>query len=187
MKINGFILLLPLFFLNYCGESLTVAEIEKGQRLETAKETSVNEFFIKRMSNKTRKTESISWQILFKTSEFVYYGFPKSKSENNESRTLDSLFKVNRKALETIFPGYETISGESVGYNLYLAIEEYKKKTDSSAFEIASLSWNAALTDENIFLTVTCIIKSSNKQVQEKFLIEFDKKTFDILKTRKMD
>lgn len=169
-----------------CGRIIKVSEIEKGQNLETASENSVNEFFIKRMSNKTRKTEAISWQILFQNNEYVYFGFPKQKNETDEIKTITELFKVKRSELLEQFPGYETITGESVGYNLYIAIEEYRKKTDTPPFEIASLSWSAALTKDSIVLTAICQIKSGLNTNTETYWIEFDKKNFNLIQVKKI-
>lgn len=170
-----------------CGRSILVSEIEAGKNLHLAVSTSVEEFFVKRMSNKTRKTDAIAWQILHQTEEYVYYGFPKQKSDDNTvSKAVEQLFKVNKQELAGRFPGYESITGESVGYNLYLAIEEHRKTLTKNQFEITALTWSAVLGEKSIEITATCQVKFEKAIATEKYVIDFDKKSFVLLAVKKL-
>ena len=47
--------------------SMNSADIRKGEYLERAKETSVDDFFEKRMQNRIKKVLGANWEILFES------------------------------------------------------------------------------------------------------------------------
>jgi hypothetical protein len=100
--------LIPLFLLFQC--SMNSADIRRGEYLDKAKETTVEDFFEKRMENRIKKVQGANWEILFESNEFIFFGFP-FIAIFREGTFLEEFFKVNRLTLETEFPNYKKFDG----------------------------------------------------------------------------
>ncbi len=89
---------------------MTAQSIRKGEHLERAIETPVEDFFVKRMKNKIKKTNFGNWDILFKDDSYVYFGFPLLRFFG-ESPIVEILYKTDKLKLEEKFPMYQKFDG----------------------------------------------------------------------------
>lgn len=90
-----------------------VAEVRQGRHLETAEESSVQEFFQRRMNNRLKKVLGYNWEIYFRTNEWLYYGY--TKGHKKPKQHVEQVYKVKRTPLEKDFPGFAAITGQQIG------------------------------------------------------------------------
>jgi hypothetical protein len=89
---------------------MTAQSIRKGEHLERAIETPIDDFFLKRMKNKIKKTNFGNWDILFKDGSYVYFGFTVLRFFG-ESPIVEVLYKTDKLKLEEKFPMYQKFDG----------------------------------------------------------------------------
>lgn len=171
-KISRFVLGCILLFFVQC--SIKSADIRKGEYLERAKETTVEDFFQKRMKNKIKKVMGANWEILFESSEFIYFGYPLI-SFFREETFVEELFKVNRNQLESEFPTYKRYDGIEMKIICNATMVGYKKSSPKQNF--VSIECSSNLERDYILMNATLNYKIGDNQNQkEKYLIQFDKK-----------
>lgn len=142
-----------LFLLSCAGTAqMNVAEIESGHGLERARESSVAEFFERRMSNKPRKANVGSWEILHTTDDFVYYGYPVFASLLSGARGVEILYRVDRKALSTGFPGYAQVTGLQIKSALFDALQN-----ENCELRDVQAHWKTKLEKDRIIVAISCV------------------------------
>lgn len=158
-----------LFLVIQC--SMSSADIRKGEYLNRAKETSVEDFFEKRMQNRIKKVLGANWEILFESSEFVYFGYPLI-SFFREGTFLDEFFKVSKPQIELDFPPYKSFDGIFMKKVCYDSVSEFKKANQN-----VSIDCRAKLERNQILIHANLRFKTDENQYKiEKYRIEFDKK-----------
>lgn len=141
-----------LSFLTCVGAGrISVSEIESGRDLERARPSTVIEFFERRMSNRPRKANVGSWQILHATEDTVYYGYPVFANLLSGSRAVDALYRVDRSLLASEFPGYARITGLEVKSSLYDAL-----KKEKCELRDVQANWKVNLEQSRIRVEVPC-------------------------------
>ena len=151
--------------------SMNSGDIRKGEYLERAKETSVDDFFEKRMQNRIKKVLGANWEILFESTEFVYFGYPLI-SFFREGTFLDEFFKVKKVQIELDFPSYKNFDGIEMKKLCYESMNEFKQVNRYPSTDCkAKLEINRILVYANLSHKV-----EQNQYKTEKYLIEFDKK-----------
>ncbi|HMV42602.1 MAG TPA: hypothetical protein PK079_24345 [Leptospiraceae bacterium] len=153
--------------------SINSADIRKGNHLEKAQETSVEEFFERRMKNRTKKVIGANWEIFFESEDFVYYGYP-LVSFFREGTFVDEFFKVNRTKLQNDFPAFHEFDGIKLRNLCYDSLAEYSRSTNDSLFQ--SFNCKAFLEQESIEIFADLTFKKENQYKIEKYKIIFDKK-----------
>ena len=167
--------LIPLFLLFQC--SMNSADIRRGEYLDKAKETTVEDFFEKRMKNRIKKVQGANWEILFESNEFIYFGFPVI-AIFREGTFLEEFFKVNRENLETEFPSYKKFDGIEMKERCFELLGA-KRKSLSGGLPY-SFECTATLEEKSFLVTGNIIFRQQDGKVKtEKYLIRFDKRTLN--------
>lgn len=172
-------LILP--FLIQC--SMNSADIRKGEYLDRAKESTVDDFFARRMKNKIKKVMGANWEIFFESEEFVYYGYPLI-SFFREGTFVDEFFKVDKNLLQLDFPSYKKFDGIELRRTCYESLAEYRRSTKESLFQ--SFNCTASLEKDFILIQADLFFKNENESTVEKYLIKFDKKNLKNISISKM-
>jgi hypothetical protein len=175
--------LIPLFLLFQC--SMNSADIRRGEYLDKAKETTVEDFFEKRMENRIKKVQGANWEILFESNEFIFFGFPVI-AIFREGTFLEEFFKVNRLTLETEFPNYKKFDGIEMKERSFEILRE-KINTNIGGLS-HSFECSATLDEKSILVTGSILFRQQDGQVKtEKYLIRFDKRTLNKESITKLD
>lgn len=121
-----------------CGGGGTDATvIQRGSELANARQSSVDEFFQRRIHNQVRKANVGYWVILFQDEEWVYYGRPRFRfAIFFEQRVVDDLYRVRRRELARDFPGYRLITGLEMRPYLYPSIMRHVRAVNPGARDL---------------------------------------------------
>ncbi len=103
------------------------------------------------MSNRPRKANVGSWQILHLTEDSVFYGYPVFTNLLTGSRGVDVLYRVDKQALQSKFPGYARLTGIEMKFALYQGVSQAKCDLPD-----VQSKWKAELRDGVIVLEVHC-------------------------------
>ena len=151
------------------------ADIRRGEYLDKAKETTVEDFFAKRMHNRIKKVQGANWEILFESEDTIYFGYPLIQLFR-EGTFLEEFFKVNRLKLEADFPSYQKFDGIDMKSKCHELLGE-KIKTNIGGLS-HSFECSATLEEKSILVTGNILFRQQDGQVKtEKYLIRFDKRT----------
>lgn len=118
-KLISFLRILIIALVAGCATGrYAVDETRNGQDLGQAIETSVDDFFEKRMTNDSSGKPEFQrrWNILYEDGDYVYFGFTQHEFENRDVPigNFDKLYRVTRQGLEAQFPRYGEIQGYHV-------------------------------------------------------------------------
>ena len=161
------------------------ADVRRGEYLDKAKETTVEDFFEKRMKNRIKKVQGANWEILFESENFIYFGYPVIQIFR-EGTFLEEFFKVDRFKLETDFPSYKKFDGIDMKSRCFELLRE-KIKTQIGGLS-HSFECSANLEDKSILVSGKILLRQENDQVKtEKYLIRFDKRTLNKESITKLD
>jgi hypothetical protein len=128
-----------------------VSDVRVGRHLETAEESSVQEFFQRRMENRLKKVLGYNWEIYFRTDEWLYYGY--SKGHKKPKQYVEQVYKVKRTLLEKDFPGFSAITGQQVRRAVGQTIEKKFPLGEYSTL-VQDINWKATLVDNAIQINV---------------------------------
>lgn len=92
-------------------DKLIVTKIKQGAQLAHAQETSVNDFFQKRLNNKIRKAKIGAWHILYENDVWIYFGYPKFGGLLDDAQYIDTLYRVKKEELSLKLPSYQRFEG----------------------------------------------------------------------------
>ncbi len=150
------------------------ADIRNGEYLEKAKETTVEDFFEKRMQNKIKKVQGANWEILFESNAYTYYGYPVI-ALFREGTFLEEFYKVDRATLESKFPSYKKFDGIEMKKICKDALGEIRKTNASTLSH--SFECSASLVEVKVILVNGIILYryEDGTTKSEKYLIRFDK------------
>lgn len=162
-----------LFLLFQC--SMNSADIRRGEYLDKAQETTVEDFFQKRMKNRIKKVQGANWEILFESEDYIYFGYPLIKIFR-EGTFLEEFFKVDRLKLESDFPTYKKFDGIEMKRRCFELLGDQRKSVEGGL--PYSFDCNASLEEKSILVNGIIIFRQEKEQVKtEKYLIRFDKRT----------
>jgi hypothetical protein len=157
--------------------SMNSADIRRGDYLDKAQETTVEDFFEKRMKNRIKKVQGANWEIFFESEEFVYFGYPLI-AIFREGTFLEEFFKVNRIKLETEFPTYKEFDGIFMKKICYELLGE-KQKSIAGGLPY-SYDCSASLEEKSILVSGKILFRQQDGKVKtEKYLIRFDRRTLN--------
>ena len=177
------ILTFILFLLFQC--SMKSADVRRGEYLDKAKETTVEDFFEKRMKNRIKKVQGANWEILFESENFIYFGYPVIQIFR-EGTFLEEFFKVDRFKLEADFPSYKKFDGIDMKSRCFELLREQNKTQIGGLSH--SFECSANLEDKSILVSGKILLRQENDQVKtEKYLIRFDKRTLNKESITKLD
>jgi hypothetical protein len=163
-----------LFLLFQC--SMNSADIRRGEYLDKAKETTVEDFFAKRMQNRIKKVQGANWEILFESEDTIYFGYPLIQLFR-EGTFLEEFFKMNRLKLESDFPSYKKFDGIEMKDRCFELLGEKRKSLEGGGLPY-SFDCSATLEEKSISVTGNIIFRQTDGKVKsEKYLIRFDKRT----------
>jgi len=161
-----------LFLLFQC--SMNSADIRRGEYLDKAKETTVEDFFVKRMQNRIKKVQGANWEILFESEDTIYFGYPLIQLFR-EGTFLEEFFKVSRLKLESDFPSYKKFDGIEMKDRCFELLGEKRKSLEGGGLPY-SFDCSATLEEKSISVTGNIIFRQTDGKVKsEKYLIRFDK------------
>gem|GEM_PF-2419631 len=164
-----------VFFLFQC--SMKSADIRRGEYLDKAQETTVEDFFEKRMQNRIKKVQGANWEILFESEDTIYFGYPLIQFFR-EGTFLEEFFKVNRLKLESDFPSYKKFDGIEMKIRCFELLGE-KIKVNIGGLS-HSFDCNAILEEKSILVTGNILFRQQDGKVKtEKYIIRFDKRTLN--------
>lgn len=176
LQTSSKLILIFIFFLFFqC--SMKSADVRRGEYLDKAKETTVEDFFEKRMKNRIKKVQGANWEILFESDDFVYFGYPLIQIFR-EGTFLEEFFKVDRFKLEGDFPSYKKFDGIDMKGRCFEMLRE-KSKTNIGDLS-HSFECSATLEEKSILVFGKILFRKENGPVEtEKYLIRFDKRTLN--------
>lgn len=174
------IIAICILFLSFisCTGSLKVNEIKAGVGLESAVEKDVPFFFECRMKNRIKKVQGYNWEILYRTPEFVYFGYPKSTFSNGMK--VKGLYKVRTDELQKNFPSFETVEGHHVQRAVSEAV--HKDEKIESRILLQNLDWKPSLQKDSINVDAVWKYQAdSNPQITKRYQIQLDIKSLKII------
>jgi hypothetical protein len=139
--------------LTFSSCKMTAQSIRKGEHLERAVEIPVEDFFLKRMKNKIKKTNFGNWDILFKDENYVYFGFTLLRFFG-ESPIVEILYKTEKLKLEEKFPMYQKFDGIEKNN---LCREALVKENQTKNIYTHFLNCEAVLESNSISLSFTLV------------------------------
>jgi hypothetical protein len=161
------------------------ADIRRGEYLDKAQETSVEDFFEKRMKNRIKKVQGANWEILFESNDFIYFGYPLI-AIFREGTFLEEFFRVDRSKLESEFPPYKKFDGIDMKTKCYELLSEQKKENFGGLSH--SFDCSASLEENSILVSGNILFRQQDGTIKtEKYLIRFDKKNLKKESITKLD
>ncbi len=195
--------ILALYFV-LCIHSCTsykflIEDVKNGMHLEKAKEENVNEFFQKRMTNRSMyKSGEIQrrWNIITEDSNYVFYGFTQHKNFSEVDipvGALNEFYKVNKQTLLRIFPDYKNVQGYHI---IDTALNKMNRKKDNQLFHDNCTAgfneWKFDLNNDNylveygFYCSDEIFPKSKNNKIYEyKFVLS--QKDLSVLEQKRTD
>ncbi len=164
---------------NLFKKKIRVTSVKQGQHLDQAVAQSVDDFFAKRMKNRIKKILGYNWEILWRTEEWIYFGYPKGGSR--EKQYVETLYKVNQAQLKNDFPGFETITGQQVRIAASKAVRD-SHPLDHCVTLLQNLQWQAQLQANHIALDIRWVYSADGApEVSQCFDLTLDHETLSLL------
>lgn len=150
-----------------------VSDVRVGRHLETAEESSIQEFFQRRMENRLKKVLGYNWEIYFRTDEWLYYGY--SKGHKKPKQYVEQVYKVKRTLLEKDFPSFSAISGQQVRRAVGQILQK-KFPLGKYSTLVQDINWQATLVDNAIQINVVWNYSTDNNDnTRRSFDMHLDK------------
>lgn len=162
-------------------EPIDVDAIARGERLDNAVDTGVDDFFQKRMTNRPRKVNVGSWEILYENDSHVYFALPRLASIWSQRRVASAVYRSDRRELAKRFPAFRSIAGNEVRLAVFHAIGIYRNKrgsADSSLF--LGWDWKARLDRDGINVDAVCGVTSGTASSRVRYLVSLDAGTLAV-------
>ncbi|HEY9841384.1 MAG: hypothetical protein ACAI44_07820 [Candidatus Sericytochromatia bacterium] len=169
------LLFLALLFLPGCwafmGLGIGVDEIASRPELRAqATAIDVGDFFARRMRNRPRKALVGNWMLLYEDQSDVYLGYPRFRGIFDDRREVEEVFRTPKAELESRFPGWRKIDGETIQQALRMALGR------------APQQWEAKLEDTCIRVTGGMKAEPVNEDPKtQSFNLCFDKANLTLI------
>ncbi|HNV49119.1 MAG TPA: hypothetical protein PLE73_13300 [Spirochaetota bacterium] len=164
------------------GDLIDIDAVVRGASLDRARESSVDEFFSRRMTNRPRKAAVGSWQILHENDRSVYYAYPRFTSLLGSRRAADALYRTGRSELVRRFPAYRNIAGNDVRLAVFGAIGAHRtalRPRDESLF--LGWEWSARLATDGIHVDAVAGVTRAGVPSRVRYLVRLNATTLKVL------
>jgi hypothetical protein len=156
---SKFIFILLLLTISIKTEALpaySVTKIQQGELLNKAKASTLEKFFESWMDRNAKMAMKGSWIVLYKNEESLYWGWTTFENMVSASPTVKEFFKTPITDIQTKFPNYEEVHGNSVREQLEAVI---KKSIPQKVTVTVLLGFKVALIEETLVIQTPCTIK----------------------------
>lgn len=172
-----------LLFLSFPSPALPaypISKIEQGELLDKAKSANLEDFFERWMDRNAKKATEGSWIILYKNDEFLYWGWTTFKILMGSNPTVKEFFKTPMGDIQTKFPNYEEVHGNSIREKLEQVIT---KSLVQKAKVTVLLGFKAQLIDETIVIQTPCTIKVRGENAEKaEYNVILNRDNLDLIK-----
>jgi hypothetical protein len=178
-----FIFILLLLTISLKTEALpaySVTKIQQGELLNKAKISTLEIFFESWMDRNVKKSMVGSWIVLYKNDESLYWGWTTFESMVSANPTVKEFFKTPIMDIQTKFPNYEEVHGNSVREKLEVVI---KKSIAKSVTVTVVLGFKVELVEETLVIQTPCTIKEPGEDSEKvKYNVILHRDSLDLIK-----
>lgn len=156
---SKFIFILLLLTISLKIEALpvySVTKIQQGELLDKAKVSTLEKFFERWMDRNVKMALKGSWIVLYKNEESLYWGWTTFENMVSASPTVKEFFKTPITDIQTKFPNYEEVHGNSVRDKLEAVIT---KSIPQQVTVTVLLGFKVQLVEETLVIQTPCKIK----------------------------
>ncbi|CAA6824368.1 MAG: Unknown protein [uncultured Aureispira sp.] len=180
---SKFIFILFLLTISLRIEALpaySVTKIQQGELLNKAKASTLENFFESWMDRNAKKAMLGSWIVLYQNEESLYWGWTTFENMVSANPTVKEFFKTPMRDIQTKFPNYEAVHGNSIREKLEAVI---KKSIPQKVTVTVLLGFKVQLIDETLVIQTPCTIKAPGEDSEKaKYNVILHRDSLDLIK-----
>jgi len=158
----------------------SVTKIQQGELLNKAKASTLEDFFESWMDRNVKKAIEGSWIILYKNEEFLYWGWTTFENMVSANPTVKEFFKTPITDVQTKFPSYEEVHGNSIREKLEVVIA---KSIPQKATVTVVLGFKVQLIEETLVIQTPCTIKIAGEDGEKaEYNVILNRDNLDLIK-----